>query len=461
MLRVFNTLSRKKETLKSQKNKKLTFFVCGPTVYDLSHIGHARTYIAFDVIVKYLRQTGRDVFYLQNITDVDDKIIDRARKAKEKPLDLARRFEKKYMQDMKALGVNSVTKYARATEHIKEIINQIERLLKKEYAYEIKDDGIYYDISKFKEYGKLSRRTKQGAEDAVSRIDDSVQKRNKGDFALWKFSPPAGGPNEPKWKSPWGYGRPGWHIEDTAITEKEFGAQYDIHGGARDLIFPHHEAEISQMEAISGKKPMAKYWMHTGFLTVGGEKMSKSLGNFITIQDFLKKHSPRLLRLLVIKTHYRSPIDYSEKILEQTRNELERIDEFVDKLESSSVKNSETEQMLVRLHRNIQKAMEDDFNTPLAIASLFEFIREANTKKAYTKEALDFLKEIDSYFGFIFWGKQKQEKIPAKILKLAEQREQARKQKDWKGSDQIRDKIKKAGWIVEDTSTGPRVRPLL
>ena len=457
MLKVFNTLSRKKEEL---RKKNLDLFVCGPTVYDFSHIGHARTYIAFDVIVKYLRQTGRKVHYLQNITDIDDKIIDRARKTKEKPRDLAKRFEKEYRQDMKAVGVNSVTTYARATGHIKEIISQIERLLKKRYAYEIESDGIYYDISKFKEYGKLSRRTKQGAEDAISRIDDSIQKHNKGDFALWKFSPPAGGPNESKWKSPWGYGRPGWHVEDTAITEKVFGVQYDIHGGARDLIFPHHEAEISQMEAISGKKPMAKYWMHTGFLTVEGEKMSKSLGNFITIQDFLKKHSPRLLRLLVIKTHYRSPIDYSEKLLHQIEQELERIDEFVDKLESSSMKNPETKQMLVRFQENFQKAMEDDFNMPSAMASLFEFIREVNTKKAYTKEVLDFLKEIDTYFYFIFWGKQKQEKIPAKILKFAEQREQARKQKNWAEADKLRATSARKGWLIEDTPSGYKVKPL-
>ncbi|MCH8987155.1 cysteine--tRNA ligase, partial [Patescibacteria group bacterium] len=374
MLRVFNTLSRKKEEL---RKKHLDLFVCGPTAYDFSHIGHARTYIAFDVIVKYLRQTGRDVFYLQNITDVDDKIIDRARKTKKNPRDLARRFEKEYMQDMKALGINSVTKYARATEHIKEIISQIKRLLKKGYAYEIKEDGIYYDISKFKEYGKLSHRTKQGAEDAVSRIDDSVQKRNKGDFALWKFSKP----NEPKWKSPWGYGRPGWHIEDTAITEKTFGVQYDIHGGARDLIFPHHEAEISQMEAISGKKPMAKYWMHTGFLTMEGEKMSKSLGNFITIQDFLKKHSPRLLRLLVIKTHYRSPIDYSGSLLLQTQQELKRIDEFVDRLKSearSTKSETNSKFQISKFKTQFQSALDDDFNTPKAIATVFDLITQAN-----------------------------------------------------------------------------------
>ena len=236
-LRVYNTLTRKKEIFRPKKGKRVNMFVCGPTVYDYTHLGHARTYIAFDMIVKYLRQKGYDVFYLQNITDIDDKIINRAKEEEISWKELARKFEKEYKKDIKALGINSVSKYARATEHIKEIISQVERLLKKGYAYQI-EDGIYYDISKFKNYGKLSGRTVLQAEDAVSRIDESKKKRNKGDFCLWKFW--SGKDYEPKWKSPWGYGRPGWHIEDTAITEKYFGFQYDIHGGARDSHLPQY-----------------------------------------------------------------------------------------------------------------------------------------------------------------------------------------------------------------------------
>jgi len=322
MLRVYNTLSQKKEIFRPRQNKKVNLFVCGPTVYDFSHIGHARTYIAFDMIAKYLKEKGYKVFYLQNITDIDDKIIKRAKEKNITPKQLARKFEKEYYKDMKALGITSVSKYARATDYIQEIINQVKKLIEKGVAYRI-NDGIYYDITKFKDYGKLSRRTVLQAEDAVSRIDEAKEKRNKGDFCLWKFSKPG----EPKWKSPWGWGRPGWHIEDTAITQKHFGYQYDIHGGARDLIFPHHEAEIAQMEAISGKKPMAKYWLHTGFLTVEGKKMSKSLGNFITIREFLKENSPQILRMLVLKNHYRSPIDYSEKEINQAKKELQRIAE--------------------------------------------------------------------------------------------------------------------------------------
>src|SRR4030042_5837800 len=285
MLKLYNTQNRKKETFKPGKGKKINLFVWGPTVYDFSHIGHARTYISFDVIVKYLRETGFDVFYLQNITDIDDKIIERAKKTKTSPQKLAEKFKKEYLKDVKDLNITSVSKYAKATDYTKEIISQAKRLMKKGYAYQI-EDGIYYDISKFKNYGKLSGRTIIQAEDGVSRIDQAKNKKNKGDFCLWKKSKPG----EPKWSSPWFEGRPGWHIEDTAITEKQFGPQYDIHGGAQDLIFPHHEAEIAQMEAISKKHPLVQYWLHTGFLRVEGQKMAKSLGNFITIRDFLKEN---------------------------------------------------------------------------------------------------------------------------------------------------------------------------
>lgn len=461
-LKVYNTLTRKKEIFRSQKGRRVNIFVCGPTVYDYTHIGHARTYIAFDMIVKYLRQKGYDVFYLQNITDIDDKIINRAKKEGVSWKELARKFEKEYKKDTKALGIDSVSKYARATEHIKEIISQVERLLKKGYAYQI-EDGIYYDISKFKDYGKLSGRTVLQAEDAVSRIDNSKKKRNKGDFCLWKFW--SGKDYEPKWKSPWGYGRPGWHIEDTAITENYFGPQYDIHGGARDLIFPHHEAEIAQMEAISGKKPLVRYWLHTGFLTISGQKMSKSLGNFITVKDFLQKHPVRVLRYFVLKSHYRSPIDYSEKIIRQAQKELERIDEFVEKMQNAKFKtqNDSSKSKIDKFKKKFEKAMEDDFNTPRAIAVIFELIREVNpllgknqiTKKE-VKEILEFLNSIDQFFGFIF--KKEKIKIPKEVKDLVEKREKLRKEKKWEEADKIREKLKKMGWKVKDTPQGPEVR---
>jgi len=469
MLKIYNTLSRKKEIFKLRrpgKVRKVNIFVCGPTCYDFSHIGHARTYIVFDMIAKYLREKGYNVFYLQNITDVDDKIIDRAIEEKIFWKDLSRRFEREYLKDMKALNVNSVTKYARATAHIKEIISQVKRLLRKSFAYQIKD-GIYYDISKFRDYGKLSRRTVLQAEDAISRIDEAKEKRNKGDFCLWKFSRL----HEPSWPSLFGRGRPGWHIEDTAITEKYFGSRYDIHGGARDLIFPHHEAEIAQMEALSGKKPLVKYWLHTGFLTVKGQKMAKSLGNFITIKDFLKKYSARVLRFFVLKTHYRSPIDYSEKEIEQVKRQLERIDEFLGKIQISKSKyqiNSEFQ--ISKFEKEFEKAMDDDFNTPVALASIFGLISKGNQlfdkeklTPADSRDILKFLRKIDKVFNFIFLERAAggwRPKIPGFIKKMVREREEARKQKNWKLADEIRKKVKQMGYWIEDTKEGSKIKKI-
>jgi len=454
MLKIYNTLSQKKEIFKSRKDKKVNLFVCGPTVYDFSHIGHARTYIIFDMIVSYLKEIGFNVSYLQNITDIDDKIIKRAKEKRVIPKKLSRQFEKEYLKDMKSLKVNSVTKYARATDYIPEIISQVKRLMKKGFAYQI-EDGIYYNISKFKDYGKLSRRTKERAEDAVSRIDDSKNKKNKGDFCLWKFSKPG----EPEWKSPFGYGRPGWHIEDTAITEKHFGFQYDIHGGARDLIFPHHEAEISQMEAISQKKPMAKYWLHTGFLTVGGKKMSKSLGNFITIREFLKENSSEVLRFFIFLSSYHSPIDYNQRKILQVKRNLIRINDFFDKIKKE-VKQTKKLSKKSKLLEKYLKILGDDFNTPKFFSAIFELIKKAN--KGFGKLSEKEKKEIYELLFvtnkiFKIFTKRK-EKISADILKLNKQREKYRQEKNWQKADEVRKKIKKLGYQIEDTKKGPKIK---
>lgn len=460
MLKVQNTLTQKKEVFKPRKGKLVELFVCGPTVYDLSHLGHARTYLSFDMIVKYLKERNYNVFYLQNITDIDDKIIKRAKEKKTTPKKLASQFEKEYLKDMKSLKVNSVTKYARATDYIKEIISQIKRLKQKGFTYQTKD-GVYYDIKKFKNYGKLSKRSIVQAEDAVSRIDESKNKRNKGDFCLWKLSKPG----EPKWPSPFGWGRPGWHIEDTAIAEKFFGTQYDVHGGAKDLIFPHNEAEIAQMEAISNKSPFVKYWLHTGFLTVNGRKMAKSLGNFITIKDFINRHSPRVLRFMVLKTHYRSPLDYNETAVVQAKRELKRIDEFITKLNQLKPKSSKFN--LPSFKKEFEEALADDFNTPKALAVLFELINQGNAlidknllTKTNIKDILQFLKETDRIFNFIFWPEPKQKPSPV-IMKLVKQREEYRKKGLWQKADQIRQQIKKQGWWVEDTKKGPKLKKLI
>ena len=461
-MKIYNTLTGKKDEFKPLKGKKVNLFVCGPTVYDYSHIGHARNYIIFDAFVKYLRHKGYDVFYLQNITDLDDKIIARAREKGVSPKDLASAFMKEHFKDMKLLGVNSVTKYAPATSYIKEIISQIKRLQEKGFVYEIKDDGIYYDISKFKNYGKLAGRTALQAEDSVSRIDYSKDKRNRGDFCVWKFS----SENEPSWPAPFGAGRPGWHIEDTAIAEKFFGTQYDVHGGARDLIFPHHEAEISLMEAISGKRPMAKYWMHVGFLTVNGQKMGKSLGNFITIGDFLKRCPANYMRFFVVKNLWRSPVDYSESMLIEIRATIEKIEEFLRKLKTQKLQKSSKEMtpLIKSFRSDFYAQLDDDFNTPQAFAVLFDFMKKANQfldSNSISKKQADgiykFFQEINAIFGIIDFKKVNQA-IPAEVKKLATLREQYRKTQEWQKADEVRREIETKGYTIEDTDKGPVVK---
>ncbi len=467
-MKIFNTLSGKKDDLKPGKGEKINLFVCGPTVYDYSHIGHARTYVAFDAFVKYLRFKGYDVFYLQNITDIDDKIIARALEKGVSPKDLAKAFETEYLKDMKNLKVDSVSKYARATDHIKYIIDQIKRLKNKGYAYEIEGDGIYFDISKFKNYGKLAKRTILQAEDSVSRIDYSKDKKNRGDFCLWKLSDTNRQlSNEPSWPSIFGPGRPGWHIEDTAITEKFFGAQYDIHGGARDIIFPHHEAEIAQMESVSGKSPLVKYWMHTGFLTVNNQKMSKSLGNFVTINDLLKRCSANHLRFFIVKNLWHSPIDYSESTMIEVKSAVEKIEELLRRLKLTNNKVASKNTKLIKdFSVNFYKELDDDFNTPKAFAVMFNFINKINTildkNLISKKEASDINKifqDINKIFGIINFEKVNKP-IPAEVKKLAKERESCRKNKDWQRADEIRNQLEKKGFVIQDSDSGPIIKKI-
>jgi len=448
-IKLYNTLTRKKEEFKPIKGKKVNLFVCGITPYDFTHIGHAKTYVQFDIIVKYLKFRGYNVTYLQNVTDIDDKIIQRAKEYKQKPIDLARNFEKEYHKDMKSLGVNSVDKFGRATEHIKEILKQIDILMKKGYAYLIEEDGVYFNLSKFSEYGKLSGRKSTEAEDAVSRIDESKKKINKGDFCLWKKSKK----DEPSWKDPWfNGGRPGWHIEDTAISEKVFGPQYDVHGGARDLIFPHHEAEIAQMESVSGKKPFVKYWLHTGFLNVKGQKMAKSLGNFVTVRDALKKFDPKVLRFFYLSAHYRSPIDFSEELLDQTKHSLERLNDFVRKVKDS--KEKDNLKLIEKARKEFLKHMDDDFDTPKALAVIFDFIKEVN-KVGGGKKSYELMLEFDKIFNVLTI---EDVKLSSEIKNLVEEREKARKEKDFEKADKIREDLKNKGYLLEDSKEGIRVK---
>lgn len=439
-------------------------FVCGPTVYDYSHIGHARTYIAFDVVARYLRHKEFRVDYLQNITDLDDKIIMRASETGVTPQKLALEMERAYREDMEALNVHSVNNYARATAYIDAIIAQINLLIRRDFAYEA-DGNVYYDILKFPKYGELSGQKLEKLYKGV-RVESDPAKRHPYDFALWKLSKPG----EPKWPSPWGFGRPGWHIEDTAITDSLFGPQYDIHGGARDLIFPHHECEIAQMEAASGKSPMVQYWMHTGFLNVDSAKMSKSLGNFITIRDFLKSHEPAALRMVIISTQYRSPIDFTEKVALQAQEQLRRLREFAGRVAIAmekplaNNKDDKSGTLVAKAHDEFMARMDDDFNTPNALATLAVFIRTAypmlekgTISQQGASKIMDFLKTVDDIFGLDLFSINGEE-IPETVKRLANDREKARKDKKWQESDRLRSEISKLGYTVDDTPQGYRLK---
>ena len=442
MIKLYNTLTRKKEVFKPISGKKVNFFVCGPTVYDYSHLGHAKTYIQFDMIVKYLRFRGFKVYYLQNITDIDDKIIKKAQSGSEgfNWKRISQKYEQLYKEDMAGLGVDSVNNYAKATDYIEEIISQVKRLIKKGYAYRI-SDGWYFDLSKDKDYGKLAKRTKIQGEDAVSRIDENKGKRNSGDFCLWKFSRPG----EPIWKAEIGDGRPGWHIEDTAITEKNFGPKYDIHGGATDLIFPHHEAEIAQMESISGKKPLVRYWMHAGFLNMEKEKMSKSLGNFMTIREALRVYKKDTIRYFFASTNYRKPIDFSEGALKSAENSVERLKNIIAELKDDKKLNK-------KYLEEFQNEVDDDINLPNGLAVLWNLLRD---ERAEGK--LRTVKKMNEVFSFDLFKKEKI-KIPEIIKHLLRERENFRSSKEWKKADEVREKINKLGYILEDTEKGVAVK---
>ncbi len=436
-------------------------FVCGITPYDSPHIGNIKTLLNYDTIANYLRFKGYNLFYLQNITDIDDKIIKRAN---EKNIDwksLGDAYFKELQDILKEFNVKSVSKYAKATDHIDKIISQIETLIKKGYAYE-SNGTVFFDVLKFKDYGKLSRQKISKLKKA-ERTEEDKNKKHPYDFALWK----AKKLGEPYWESPFGPGRPGWHIEDTAITEHYFGPQYDIHGGGIDLIFPHHECEIAQQESASGKKPFVRYWMHSGFINVNGEKMSKSLGNFITAKDLLKKYSPDVIKFMILLTHYRSPINYSEKLMEQSKKSLEKIYDFLYRLNFYKPKDKTKEcQILKKGIAKFFSEMDDDFNTPKAIASLFKVINRANLKidkgtlsEKDKKNILNFFNDVSKIFNLNLKEK-KQENIPKEILKLLKAREEARKEQNWEISDQIRDTLEKRGYKVEDTKNGQKIKKI-
>jgi len=459
-MQVYNTFTQKKEEFKPVKKNHVGMYVCGPTVYDLGHLGHGRSAVSFDVIRKYLIYKGYVTTFVTNYTDIDDKMINRAEMMKITVPQLAEKIIPEYAKDYESLGVMAGDVQPKATDHVVEMVQIIEMLEQKGHTYVIPDDGVYFDVTTFKKYGKLSKQKldelKSGARVAVKE-----GKRNPQDFVLWKFSKPG----EPLWPSPWGEGRPGWHIECSAMSSKYLGETFDIHGGGADLTFPHHECEIAQSESYTGKK-FSKYWLHNGFIQVNNEKMSKSLGNFFTLRDVFKKFDPQVVRYLFLQTHYRSPIEFSDALLEQSKNSLERVHDFYQRLSDfETPENSGGESNIVGLiemtKKQFEEAMDNDFETPVALAACFDLIKEINKmmdKKTLTRlekeQLMTFLERIDAVLGIFI--PTSTSSIDADIEKLIQEREAARDSKNWKRADEIRDELLAKGIKLEDGAGGTK-----
>jgi cysteinyl-tRNA synthetase len=472
-MRIYNTLSGRKEEFIPMTPGKVRMYVCGVTVYDYCHIGHARSAIVFDVIRRYICYKGFDVTFIKNFTDIDDKIINKSRQ-EGLPWDaIARKYTEEYYRDMDALGVGRADVEPRATEHIREMIGIIQGLIDRGYAYEVEGD-VYFEVDRLKEYGKLSKRDREEMI-AGARVEIDERKKNPMDFALWKRSKEG----EPSWDSPWGAGRPGWHIECSAMSIKFLGESFDIHGGGADLIFPHHENEIAQSESFTGK-PFARYWIHNGFITIDKEKMSKSLGNFFTIREILDKFDAEVVRLFLLSTHYRSPIEFSDEQLREAESSLERyystilrIHDFLGKDHArGGFLNAEKnfEERVLRFRERFIEAMDDDFNTALALGHIFEFIRDANRfldGKPSGPEARELLHKTEKLLSEIggvlnIFSRTPEEwyrslmvvkKIglsEKEILEMIKQRREARQRKEWEMADRIRKELEEKGIILED-----------
>ena len=456
VLKVFNTLKRRRQTFRPMKGKEVKMFVCGQTVYDDSHMGHAKTYVQFDIIVRWLKHLGYKVFYVQNITDVEDKIINRAHERGVAPLRLAEFYAERFLEDIEALGVKkNIDMLPKTTDYIPQMIEQIETLIEKGYAYVV-DGDVYYDVTKFKDYTKLSRIPIE--ELKKHRIEPDARKRNPFDFSLWKSQKPG----ELAWDSPWGKGRPGWHIEDTAMTVTLLGPQYDLHGGGSELIFPHHTNEIAQAEASTGKKPFVNYWLHTGLYEIKGTKMSKSLKNFITIREALSKYEPEVLRLYYASTHYRKPMGYDENELEQAKNRFETLRNTLRNLKhaTSGKRSSGFKATLKETRKRFTQAMNNDFNTPQALTQLFILAKRVNKliskekiNKKLAEDITQTFRELGGILG-ILEKEVEEKKLPERVQDLIKEREEARMRKDWKKADEIREEIKKLGYLLEDTPEG-------
>jgi cysteinyl-tRNA synthetase len=475
-IKVYNTMSGEKEEFVPLVPNKVNMYVCGITAYDVCHLGHARSAIVFDIIKRYLRYSGYEVTHVRNITDIDDKIIVRAAQENISTEEVAKKYTEEYYRDMELLGVSRADIEPNATDHIEEMVHTIEGLIEKGYAYPV-DGDVYFEVSKFPGYGKLA---KKNLDDLVAgaRVDVDERKKNPLDFALWKASKKG----EPFWESPWGKGRPGWHIECTAMSSKYLDDSFDIHGGGADLIFPHHENELAQSEAYSGK-PFVKYWIHNGFITVDKEKMSKSLGNFFTIKEILQKYEPEVVRYFLLTSHYRSPIEFSDIQLNEAEHSIDRyyttvirINDFIETAgaKEKNVSSAELEELLSSFKDKFHNAMNDDFNTASALGHIFELIREVNRfldLNPSGQKAQDLVvrtRELLAEIGGVLniFNKTPKEWYSAlmkvKHIDLTEdelqekikERQKAREEKDWTAADKIRNELAGKGIILEDKKDG-------
>ncbi|MEE1186081.1 MAG: cysteine--tRNA ligase [Acutalibacteraceae bacterium] len=452
-MKIYNTLTREKEELKTVEEGKVGIYACGPTVYNYIHIGNARPLCVFDVLRRYLEWRGYEVNFVQNFTDIDDKLINKANEEGITVPQVAERYIKEFFIDSTGLNIKKATTHPRATENIDEIIGIISTLVEKGYAYASGGD-VYFRTKKFNEYGKLSHQPLEDLE-AGARIDVNDVKEDPMDFALWKGVKPG----EPFWPSPWGDGRPGWHIECSAMSQKYIGKTLDIHCGGQDLIFPHHENEIAQSECASGCA-FANYWMHNGYINVDNRKMSKSLGNFFTVRQVAEKYGYEPIRYLMISSHYRSPINYSVEIIEQSKNALERLyncrDNIVFRLKTAKVGESTVD--FNKYKQEFIDAMEDDLNTADAITAVFNLVKQVNTmlkgevSKTDLENALSMFDELCSVLGLVY--NVADDSLDSEVEKLIAERTQARADKDFKKADEIRDKLKQMGITLKDTPQG-------
>ncbi|CUH97734.1 Cysteine-tRNA ligase [Propionispora sp. 2/2-37] len=473
-LRVYNTLTKQKEEFIPSEPGKVKMYVCGVTPYNHPHIGNARPFITWDVFKRYLEYSGYQVYHVQNFTDVDDKIIKTANAEGVSWDVIANRYIGAYYEVMDKLNIRRADLYPRVSEHMTEIIKTVKKLVDKGYAY-VLDGDVYYAVTKFEEYGKLSGRTLEDMK-AGARIDVDVRKGHPMDFALWKSAKPG----EPAWESPWGPGRPGWHIECSAMSLKYLGESFDFHGGGSDLIFPHHENEIAQSEACTGVEPFVKYWLHNGFITVNEEKMSKSLNNFFLVKDILEHYPAPVVRFFVLSTHYRSPLDFSDERLNEAQRSLERLSTAMDNLKQldeipfSTETKEETnsfEEIAKRAEADFSAAMDDDFNTALAISILFGLAKEINiyyssvvaNKIPHRKEGYFALRNAYQTLADILGielegqgGNQNGELVEQLMQIIIEIRQHARKNKDWDTADNIRNRLADNGIILEDSPQGVR-----